>query len=253
VVVISSQDVYQAYGFLIGIETGPVDSKPLTEDAPLRQVLYPYRGETPREADDPRQYLDDYDKILVETTVLDDADLPGTVLRLPMVYGPGDYQHRLFPYLKRMDDGRPVILLDAGLAQWRWTRAYVDNVAAAIVKALTDEQADGQIYNVGEIEALPTVSWVQEIGKAAGWKGEVIQVPSDQLPDHLKPGMNTDHHLVTDSGRIRRELGYQEVLPLKDALERTVSWERQHPPENVDPSQFDYDAENAIWQKLQRR
>src|SRR5207245_1703293 len=27
--------------------------------------------------------------------------------RLPCVYGPGDYQHRTFEYLKRMDDGRP--------------------------------------------------------------------------------------------------------------------------------------------------
>jgi nucleoside-diphosphate-sugar epimerase len=44
------------------------------------------------------------------------AGLPGTVLRLPTVYGPGDYQHRLFEYLKRMDDGRPAILLGEGVA-----------------------------------------------------------------------------------------------------------------------------------------
>src|SRR5258708_19715971 len=77
-----------------------------------------------------------------------DRDLPGTVLRLPMVYGPGDYQHRLFSYLKRMDDNRPVILLDEAEAQWRWTHGYVENVADAIALALTDELAPDRIYNV---------------------------------------------------------------------------------------------------------
>jgi nucleoside-diphosphate-sugar epimerase len=252
VVVISSQDVYRAYGLMVGIESGPVQSIPLTEDAPLRQVLYPYRGNTQRAEDDPRRYLDDYDKILVEQTVLGDLNLPGTVLRLPMVYGPGDYQHRLYPYLKRMDDRRPAIFLDKGLAQWRWTRGYVENVAAAIVLALVDTNAAGQIYNVGEAEALPIIEWVRKIGSAAGWNGQVIPVPSDQLPDTLKSGTDTDHHLVTDSGRIRRDLGYREIVPLDAALAQTILWERQHPPENVDPNQFNYKAEEVLWAKYRR-
>jgi len=89
VVAISSQDVYAAYGRLIGIEAGPADPLPLLEDAPLRTKLYPYRGEQPRAADDPRRWLDDYEKILVERSVMGGPDLPGTILRLPMVYGLG--------------------------------------------------------------------------------------------------------------------------------------------------------------------
>ena len=103
-VAISSQDVYRAHGRLIGREPGPPDPVPLDEEAPLRERLYPYRGETPRPADDPRQWIDDYDKILVERVVMGTPDLQGTVLRLPMVYGPGDGQHRLFEHLKRMDN-----------------------------------------------------------------------------------------------------------------------------------------------------
>ncbi len=76
------------------------------EDAPLRDRRYPYRGEVPRATDDPERWLDDYDKILVEQAVMGELSLPGTVLRLPMVYGPGDLQHRLFPYVKRMADRR---------------------------------------------------------------------------------------------------------------------------------------------------
>jgi nucleoside-diphosphate-sugar epimerase len=250
VVAISSQDVYCAYGKFIGLESGPAESVPITEDAPLRQRLYPYRRESLRSPDDPTRYLDDYDKIPVEQTIMGDPDLPGTILRLPMVYGPRDNQHRLFEYLKRMDDQRPAILLDRGLARWRWTRGYVENVAAAIALAVTDARAAGRIYNVGEQEALTTSEWVRKIGDAVRWSGQVIPVRKEQLPDHLVSGINTDQHLVTDSSRIREELGYEETVSHDAALERTIDWEGAHFPEEVDPTQFDYAAEDALVAKL---
>lgn len=43
-VMISSCDVYRAYGRLIKSEPGAPEPVPLDEDAPLRSVLYPYRG-----------------------------------------------------------------------------------------------------------------------------------------------------------------------------------------------------------------
>jgi len=42
-VVISSIDVYRAYGVLRRIESGPVESVPLTEDSPRRRQLYPFQ------------------------------------------------------------------------------------------------------------------------------------------------------------------------------------------------------------------
>jgi nucleoside-diphosphate-sugar epimerase len=165
VVAISSQDVYRAYGRLTGIEPGPPDPVPYAEDAPLRERLYPYRGKLPSE--------EDYEKILAEQVVLGDPEMAGTVLRLPMVYGPRDKQHRLFEYLKRIDDSRRAILVDKTLAGWRWTRGYVENVADAIVLAVVKEEAAGRVYNVGEPQALTLADWIRAIGQAAGWTGEV--------------------------------------------------------------------------------
>ena len=244
VIAVSSQDVYRAYGKLIRIESGPAEPIPLTEDAPLRQRLYPYRGSTPRDQDDQKRWMDDYDKISIERVVMGDADLPGTILRLPMVYGPRDKQHRLFEYLKRMDDNRPAILLDEGMARWRWTRGYVTNVAAAIASAVTDERSLGRIYNVGEVEALTVAEWVRKIGQAAQWNGKVVLVPQDRLPTHLTTDIDTAQHLVVDTFRIRKELGYDEPMFQDEALRQTVSWERAHPPDRIDPKQFDYAAED---------
>src|SRR5437867_11884645 len=44
-VAVSSGDVYRAYDRLRGKDPGPPDPTPLTEDSPLRDRLYPYRGE----------------------------------------------------------------------------------------------------------------------------------------------------------------------------------------------------------------
>src|SRR6185437_7963632 len=118
-------------------------------------------------------WLDDtYDKIPVEQAVMSRQDLPGTVLRLPFVYGPGDRLHRLFPVLKRVDDGRKTILLSEEMAAWRGPRGYVENVAASIAAASTDERAAGRIYNVAEQPCYSEYEWTQLVARTAGFEGE---------------------------------------------------------------------------------
>ena len=235
IVAISSEDVYRAYDIARRRHPGPPDPTPLTEDAPLRERLYPYD----------RESVEEYEKILVEKVVMDEPELPGTILRLPAVYGPGDYQHRLFPYLKRMDDGRPAILLEKDVASWRWTHGYVEDVAEAIALAVADERAIGRIYNVGEPEPLPWAEWVRHIGHAAGWDGEILEVPKNSLPNNPMASLNPEQHWIVDTGRIRR-LGYGESVSREEALHRTVAWERQNPPPEIDTDEFDYAAEDAL-------
>ena len=118
----------------------------------LRRARFPYRTA----AVSPDHELYCYDTIPVEEAVVAAGGdgLPGTVLRLGAIYGPGDRQHRMFEYLKRMLDRRPFILLDQKQAQWRWTRFYVENAAAAVALAVTDARAAGRTYNIGQATAL---------------------------------------------------------------------------------------------------
>jgi nucleoside-diphosphate-sugar epimerase len=241
VIAISSQDVYRAYGKLIGVESCPIEPIPLSEESPLRDRLYPFRKQV-----DPSHPYYHYDKILAEQVFMSSPELPGTILRYPMVYGPRDLQHRLFQYLKRMDDNRPAVVLTQGMASWRCSKGYVEDVAAAVVLAVTDERAVGRIYNVAEEEALSEAEWVAAIGAAAGWNGRVVIVPDDDVPKHLAPDICTAQHLVVDTTRIREELGYTGSVSREEALQRTVAWERSHPPEKTDPNAFDYAAEDAL-------
>lgn len=239
IVVASSMDVYKAYGCLLGLETGPPEPGSLEENAPLRVSRFPYRKQA--KSQDDMAY--DYEKILVEQVVMSNTGLPGTVLRLPAVYGPGD--HRAFEYLRRMEDGRPRILLDENHARWRWTRGYVDDIAEALVLAVTDDRATNRIYNVGEPNALTEAEWIRSIGRAARWNGDVIPLRKEFMPAHLAAPYNFDHHLQGDTRKIRAELGYSESVSRDEAIMKTVQWERAHPPEQIDPARFDYIAEDA--------
>jgi nucleoside-diphosphate-sugar epimerase len=239
-VAVSSQDVYLAWGCVRGVDSGLTDPQ-IHEDSPLRQSRYMYRG-VPLPAYS-QWDLENYDKILVERVFQNCPDLPATIVRLPMVYGPEDPGHRVFPWLKRMDDGRPAIPLERGAARWRGPQGYVEDVAAALALAVSSDVAAGRVYNVAEPDVRPTSDFIREIGAAVGWTGRIVELPKGLLPGPWDP-YRMEQHVIVDSSRIRRELGYREIVPRAEALRRTIEWERSHPPDSVPPEAFDYAAED---------
>jgi nucleoside-diphosphate-sugar epimerase len=239
-VALSSGDVYRAYGRLLGTEPGPPEPVPLDEKAALREMFFPYRGT----AAGPSDWTYHYEKILAEHAVLSHPTLPGTVLRLPAVYGPGDPYRRLRPYIKRMEDARPAILLDAAQSEWRWTHGYVENVAAAIVRSVVDERAAGQVYNVGEAEVPTVAERVREIGRQIPWAGTIVALPSARIPLHLRTPYQPRQDLVLDVRRFGAELDFTEPVTREEGIGRTIAWERGNPPGAGDPGTTEYAAED---------
>ena len=250
-VAISSMDVYRAMGVIHGTEPGPLQELPLTEDSAVRTQQNTYSAEAMKKVKEIYPWADDqYDKIPVEQAVLEDCDLYGTVLRLPMVYGPGDPLHRFHAVLKRMDDGRKQIIFSDGFAAFRSPRGFVNNVGAAIALAATSEQAAGRVYNICEEESFSELEWSKKIADAVGWKGEFIVLPHEQTPKHLLQAGNTAQHLAASSERIRRELGYREPIGSEEAMRRTIEWERAHQPAAPLVMPFNYAEEDAALAQL---
>ena len=253
VVALSSIDVYRACGVLHGLEEGPLEPVPLTETSALRTKRSTYPPAQIAVLQQVFPWLDDeYDKIPVEHAILGDSSTAGTVLRLPMIYGPGDALHRLWPLIKRFDDGRRTIVMDDTLAAWRGPRGYVENVALAIALAATSDRAAGRVYNVAEPIAYSELEWAGKVAAAARWTGEIIVVPSDRAPEHLRMPGNLEQHWVADSTRIRTELGFAERVPVDEAIRRTIAWQRVNPP-SIPMAVFDYAAEDAAVEKIGSR
>ncbi len=231
----SSMDVYRAYEIALGLAPGPLEPVPLTEDSPLRTKLYPFADRP--EVSVPFDWVTpDYDKTVVEQVVRSEPSLPATILRLPMVYGPGDPLHR-FHGVSETHGRRPPRHPDRGElgAAGKAPMGYVEDVAAAIALAVTNEAAAGRTYNVAEADALSWADWARAVGQAAGWQGRIVTLPRDRTPKHLIPPFNAAQHWTADSRRIRSELGYRETISRAEALARTVAWERAHPGRPLTP------------------
>src|SRR5258705_4024869 len=90
VIAISSMDVYRAWGVLVQSEPGPLEPLPITEGSPVRSNRQLYPPETVKMLQSVFTWVDEnYDKVAVEEADLN-TGAKGIVLRLPMVYGPGD-------------------------------------------------------------------------------------------------------------------------------------------------------------------
>jgi len=147
-VVLSSQDVYEAH---TGLRTGAsVAAVPLTEDSAVRTERYPYKGL----GND--LVPDDYEKLDVEERWLARG---AVVLRLPLVYGPHDWQRREDVVLRRLGAGRAKIPI--GAANLLWTRGYVDDIATGVLSALDTRAADGLAVNLGEPQTMPIRWWLE--------------------------------------------------------------------------------------------
>jgi nucleoside-diphosphate-sugar epimerase len=192
-VAVSSGDVYLAYARFTGLEFGPVEVGPLREDSPLRTTLYPYRSKANAREDK----LYNYDKILVERTVLGDGALPAAVVRLPKVYGRG--RNADFASVHRYRHH----------PNWRWTHGYVENVAAAIGLAATHSKASNRIFHVGE-DPTPTVGQ------------RLVDLPFSDLPVDDADSFDFHQDVVYDTRFIREELGYSEIVPYCEGIRRTV-------------------------------
>jgi nucleoside-diphosphate-sugar epimerase len=224
-VVISSVDVYRAFGALNDDrETDPI---PLDEESPVRASRYPYRGKMPG--------LDDYDKLDVEELFLARG---ATVLRLPMVYGEHDYQLREEYILRRVRAGRKQIPFGAGT--WVTCRGYVRDIALGAHLALKVSEAAGQVFNLCEDRSYSIGLWSRMILEAAGSDAELVRVPDGLLPEDLKPTGTMTQHIAATARKAKAMLGWTTSDP-EQTLRTTVRWHLDHPPPNPD---LDFSADD---------
>jgi nucleoside-diphosphate-sugar epimerase len=219
-VVLSSQDVYRAFGSVwSGRVTDPV---PLDETSRLRD------GPPPDGAGGDA----DYDKLHVEDEYLARR---ATVLRLPMVYGEDDYQRREEFVLRRVRARRRQMPFGAGT--FLCSRVHVTDAATAVRQALESDVmlAGGHIYNVAERHTPSIELWARQILAAAGASNlELVPVPDPDVPDDLRITRAIRQHLLVSAARIRADLGWSDSDP-EQAVEQSVKWHLANPPADASP------------------
>jgi nucleoside-diphosphate-sugar epimerase len=224
-VMASSADVYRNYeGLHRRACPAPIDGL-LAEDSPLRASLYPYRLEPRRPSDAADAWKDDYDKIPLEAALRARPSLNGTIVRLPMVFGPGDRQRRFRWAISPMVSGAATIEVDPAWLGFRTTYGYVEDVADAMAAAALHPAAKGGTFNLGRDGDADNRWWLDRLAERAGWSGEVREVCAP--PDGPIAAVDLGYGLTLDTRAFRTRCSWTEPTLLAEALDRTVADERR--------------------------
>ncbi|HTY16103.1 MAG TPA: NAD-dependent epimerase/dehydratase family protein [Myxococcota bacterium] len=157
--------------------------------------------------------------------------LPSVVLRLTNTYGPGQLvkhprQGFIGWFVRKVVEGGEIEIMGDG-SQLRDLN-FVDDVADALLVAASAPAAWGQVYNLGAPEPVSLESLAQRLVAIAG-RGSYRFVPFPPERKSIDIGS-----VRIDYGKIRRELGWEPRVGLRDGLTRTVRYYEQHLHHYVD-------------------
>ncbi|MEO8683848.1 MAG: NAD-dependent epimerase/dehydratase family protein [Devosia sp.] len=225
-VMVSSTDVYANYEGLLKKGTPPIRQEPATEDSPLRAMRFPYRGNLRRPKGVEDALFEDYDKIPIEEAARADGRFESVILRLPMIFGPHDKQHRFAWAIHNAAAGQ-LLAIDARAARARNSYGYIDDMAEALVLAAIHPAAAGRIYNAAQPQVRTARQWAETFLDVMGVAAEIVEVLPEArgIMAERAEAANLDYPLTLDSTRIRAELGFAETIDERTALERTIAWE----------------------------
>lgn len=176
-----------------------------------------------------------------------------THMRYPYVYGPRQPAPREWCIIRRILDGRrQIILPEGGLTLC--TFGYSRNVAHAVLLVVDNPAAAaGQIYNTGDEHVLSLRQVVECIRTALGHELEIVSMPWEfarpAWPMIMQP---LPTHRVFDICKLKRDLGYRDLVSPPEALAITARWYTENPPppggetEWVLQDPFEYESEDRL-------
>jgi nucleoside-diphosphate-sugar epimerase len=178
-----------------------------------------------------------------------------TIFRYPGIYGPGAPANPEWSIIRRILDSRKHFIVSSGRGGSR--RAYGQNAAHAVLLGVDKAtESAGQVYNVGEEIQYSQRQVVEFIAKLLNHDWELVELPPALANRAHRGGtaQGSSGGSDFDITKIRRELGYQDVVSAADALTRSAEWLLANRPEPGgeieqqlgDP--FAYEAEDELIQ-----
>jgi UDP-glucose 4-epimerase len=150
-----------------------------------------------------------------------------SVLRLTNTYGPrmlvkNNRQTALGWLVRQALDGEQITIFGDGLQLRDFT--YVDDVVDALLMAGANDVANGQVFNIGAIAPVSLRQLAELLIEITG-TGSYRLVPFP--PDRKAIDIGS---IYVDDAKIRRVLGWQPHVDLREGLRRTVAFYREHRP-----------------------
>lgn len=177
---------------------------------------------------------EDYDKNLMTDALLKahmEGKVAACVLRLGMVFGPGDHQfrYRHGKMIRRIYDREPLMTFGAIEQTQLFSFGYIENVAAAIVHTAESPTTNGRVFNISERKTRSFRRWAELYADAAGVPFEFSILPDALLQKDLADINNPPRLLLMDTRAFAEATGFIEPISLAEQIEQTLAWGLQHP------------------------
>lgn len=143
--------------------------------------------------------------------------LPIVTARLFMVYGPGQNAEKLIPYVIRSLLRGDVPALSSGQREVDWI--YVEDAVDALIRLGTASGIDGRSVDIGSGE-LASVRTVAEL------LAEIV-APESRLDFGVLPDRPFERVRAADAAAAQSMIGWRARMPLREGLEKTVTWYRR--------------------------
>lgn len=149
-----------------------------------------------------------------------------TALRLTNTYGPrmlvkNNRQTFVGWFVRQALDGEEILIFGDGNQLRDLT--YVDDVVEAFLLAGGSDAANGEVFNLGGLEPISLRELTQILVELSKSPGGYRLAP---FPDENKAIDIGSYY--ADYSKIRRVLGWEPQIALREGLERTVAFYREH-------------------------
>jgi len=191
-----------------------------TGSAPFRESDMP----APKDA----YGLSKYEAEQVLWQIAAETGLEVTILRPPLVYGPG-VKANFLRLLQWVDGGFPLPL--ASVKNQR-SLLYVGNLVDAIVACLSHSAAAGQLFLLSDGEDISTPALIRRLATVLGRRPHLLPFPlfllrfAAALAGKEKEGDRLLGSLAVDMTCIRQQLGWNPPYSMAEGLRSTISWFR---------------------------
>lgn len=104
---------------------------------------------------------------------------PYTSLRLPMVHSERDHYHRIHGYVRRLQDGAPILVPEGPSLPIQ--HVYGQDVVQAILRLLESDKGKGEAYNISQDESVSLDQFLQMLAGFIDAPLKILRVPREKL------------------------------------------------------------------------
>ncbi len=145
--------------------------------------------------------------------------MPTVTVRPFNIYGPGQIgEGAMHVFIRRALRNEDLFIFGEGTQIRAW--CYIDDMLHGLLKAITDPNAIGESFNIGNARAVITI---------LGLAQTVCRVLNSSSKIVFKDALSSDIELRIPSVSHAREIiGFQAIVDLEEGIQKTAQWYLEH-------------------------